>query len=290
MKPVNVKLSKPPQSSFKFKKIQLKALEFNWHYHPEYEIMFMVGSRGKRFIGDNISYYNEGDLFVIGPNLPHTWYSPPGVLGKRQYHEAILIQFRENFAGLNVKEVPELVSVQQLFSEAARGLQIRGETRRKVIQKILAMEKADGLERLINLLSILGILAKANKQDKHPLSSIEFTHPLQPKEQSRIDKVCTFINENYKKPLRLKDVASIANMSTTAFSRFFKKSTGKTFVNYVNELRIGWACKLLIETEMTVSEIAYEVGFNNLSNFNRRFYERHKMSPRRYRQEFSAKY
>ncbi len=290
MKPVNVKLSKPPQSSFKFKKIQLKSLEFNWHYHPEYEIMFMVGSRGKRFIGDNISYYNEGDLFVIGPNLPHTWYSPPGVLGKRQFHEAILIQFRENFAGLNVKEVPELMAVQQLFNEAARGLQIRGETRRKVIPKILAMEKSDGLERLINLLSILGILARAGKQDKQPLSSIEFTHPLQPKEQSRIDKVCTFINENYKKPLRLKDVASIANMSTTAFSRFFKKSTGKTFINYVNELRIGWACKLLIETEMTVAEIAYEVGFNNLSNFNRRFFERHRMSPRRYRQEFGAKY
>ncbi len=290
MKPVNVKLSKPPQSSFKFKKIQLKSLEFNWHYHPEYEIMFMVHSRGKRFIGDNIAYYEEGDLFMIGPNLPHTWYSPPGVLGKRRFHEAILIQFRENFAGLNIKEVPELVAVQQLLNDASRGLQITGKTHRKVSRKILEMEKADGLDRFIILLTILGMLAKAPREDKISLSGIEFTHPLQPKEQSRIDKVCTFINENYKEPLRLRDAASIANMSTTAFSRFFKKYTGKTFINYVNELRIGWACKLLIETEMTVAEIAYEVGFNNLSNFNRRFYERHKMSPRRYRQEFGARY
>ena len=136
----------------------------------------------------------------------------------------------------------------------------------------------------------MDLLGKADKSEKRELSSIEFNYPFQPNEQSRIDKVCTYINKNYKKPLRLEDVATIANMSSTAFSRFFKKSTGKTFVNYVNELRIGWACKLLIETEMTIAEICYEVGFNNLSNFNRRFYERHKMSPRRYRQEFGAKY
>ncbi|OPX35658.1 hypothetical protein B1H10_00780 [candidate division KSB1 bacterium 4484_188] len=102
--------------------------------------------------------------------------------------------------------------------------------------------------------------------------------------------MCTYINQNYKNTLRLEDAASMANMSTTAFSRFFKKSTGKTFVSYVNELRIGWACKLLIESEATIAEICYEVGFNNLSNFNRRFKERHKMSPRKYRRQFAVKF
>jgi len=99
MKPVNVKLTKPPQASFKYKKITLDSLLFNWHCHPEYEIMWMYGSKGKRFIGDSISYYNEGDLFFIGPYLPHTWYSTNGVMGKDRQHEAILIQFVENFAG-----------------------------------------------------------------------------------------------------------------------------------------------------------------------------------------------
>jgi len=290
MKPVNVKLSKPPQYSFKFKKIHLKSLEFNWHYHPEYEIMYMYQSRGKRFIGDNISYYSEGDLFFIGPYLPHTWYSPEGIMGSRKMHEAILVQFREDFAGLNVREVPELISVHQLFSKATRGLQFFGKTKKLIGQKLREMEKQDGLDRFLTLLKILDLLGKASKSERKELSSIEFTHRLQPIEQSRIDKVCTYINENYKKPLRLDEAASIANMSTTAFSRFFKKSTGKTFVSYVNELRIGWACKLLIESEMTIAEICYEVGFNNLSNFNRRFYERHKMSPRRYRQEFALKF
>jgi len=287
MKPVNVKLSKPPQASFKYKIIQLESLEFNWHCHPEYEIMFMFGSRGKRFIGDSISHYSEGDLFFIGPYLPHTWYSPTGMGARRKKSQAILIQFTENFAGLNIHEVPEMITLEHLFSNAARGIQFKGGIRDRVAKLIRNMERQEGLERLISLISILDQLGRADKGEREILSSIEFSRRLQPHDQTRIDRVCTFINENYNNQLRLKDAADIVNMSTTAFSRFFKKSTGKTFVNYVNALRIGWACKLLIESEMNIAEISYEVGFNNLSNFNRRFFERHKINPREYRHQFA---
>ena len=290
MKPVNIKLPRPPESSFKYKNILLESLEFNWHYHPEYEIMFMYQSKGKRFIGDSISYYKEGDLFFIGPNLPHTWYSPSVRRGNNHLHRAILIQFPENFAGLNVHEIPELNTVHKLFINASLGIQFFGETRKRVAVKILEMETADGVDRFILLLKILDLMGKADKTERAILSGVEFTHGFQPRDQSRIDKVCTYINQNYKNTLRLEDAASMANMSTTAFSRFFKKSTGKTFVSYVNELRIGWACKLLIESEATIAEICYEVGFNNLSNFNRRFKERHKMSPRKYRRQFAVKF
>jgi AraC-like DNA-binding protein len=290
MKPINVRLPKPPQSSFKYKRIVLPSLEFNWHCHPEYELMLMFKSRGKRFIGDSIDYYTEGDLFFMGPNLPHSWYSPAGVLGKNVHHEAILIQFVENFAGLDVREVPELNSINKLFSNATRGLQFFGETRAATSKKILAMETMEGLSRLTTLLEILDLLSKAGKENAKSLSGIEFTRGFYPGEQSRIDRVCRFINVNYHEKMRLEDAAAIVNMSATAFSRFFKKSTGKTFVNYVNELRVGQACKLLIESELSISEICYEVGFNNLSNFNRRFYERHRKSPRDYRQEFTVKF
>ncbi len=249
--------------------------------------MLMVNSRGKRFIGDSISYYREGDLFFIGPNLPHTWYSSRGKSAPA-CQEAVLIQFLENFASLNVREVPELASVQHLFGESTRGLQIHGQTRRAVSEKLLGMAAMSPVERLLTLISILDTLGRAAPGDKEVLSSVEFNSRFQPSEQSRIDRVCTFINRHYKEKLRLEDTAAIANMSVTAFSRFFKKSTGKTFVKYINELRIGQACKLLIESDLTIAEICYEVGFNNLSNFNRRFYERHHMSPRRYRQEFSV--
>ena len=289
MKPVNVKLTKPPQASFKYKKIALDSLIFNWHCHPEYEIMLMHGSKGKRFIGDSISYYNEGDLFFIGPYLPHTWYSTNGVMGKKRQHEAILIQFVENFAGLKIPEVPELYTVEQLFSQSVHGIQFFGKTREAVAQKIKDMETQEGLERLLSLIFILDRLGRAKKEEKEILSSIEFTRRLQPSDQSRIDRVCTYINENFKNELRLKDAAQIINMSVTAFSRFFKKSTGKTFISYVNAIRIGWACKLLIESDLNIAQISYEVGFNNLSNFNRRFHERHQLNPREYRHQFSVK-
>jgi len=210
-------------------------------------------------------------------------------MGKNRQHEAILIQFVENFAGLNIPEVPELYSLDQLFSQSAHGIQFSGKTREAVVQKIREMEFQNSLEKLLSLIFILDRLGRAKKEEKEILSSIEFTRRLQPNDQSRIDRVCTYINENYKNELRLKDAAEIINMSVTAFSRFFKKSTGKTFISYVNAIRIGWACKLLIESDMNVAQISYEVGFNNLSNFNRRFYERHQLNPREYRHQFAVK-
>lgn len=288
MKPVSVKLSTSPQSSFKYKKIRLEAFEFNWHCHPEYEIMVMVKSKGKRFVGDSIYYYEEGDLVFIGSNLPHTLYSPAGIMGEGVMHEAILIQFAENIAGLNIAAVPELNAVRQLFVDAGRGIKFRGKTCETVTKKMLKMARLGGLERLIELLRILDRLARADDYEREFLSSVEFNQCLDPSQQSRIDRVCTYLNRSYKHHLLLEDAAEIANMSVTAFSRFFKKSTGKTFVKYVNELRIGQACKLLIESDLTISEICYEVGFNNVSNFNRRFYERHNTSPSKYRKEFSV--
>ncbi|MFQ5584952.1 MAG: hypothetical protein ACE5GL_10995, partial [Calditrichia bacterium] len=231
MKPVNVKLPHPPQSSFKYKKIELESLDFNWHCHPEYEIMFMYHSRGKRFIGNNIDYYKEGDLFFIGANLPHTWYSAAGAMGKNRHHEAILVQFAENFAGLNVHKIPEFTTIHQLLSKASRGIQIFGKTKRIIAKKLVEMETLDGLGRFVSLITILDTLSKAIKTDKKILSSIEFNGFFNSYEQNRIDRVCTYINQHYRQKLSLEEAASRINMSTTAFSRFFKKSTGKTFVN-----------------------------------------------------------
>lgn len=289
MKPIPVKLSTPPQSSFKYKLIETEAFEFNWHCHPELEIMLMLDSKGKRFVGDNIYYYSEGDLVFVGSNLPHTLYSAAGTMGRNKKHRAILIQFERELAGLQISEAPELKTLDRLFDEAACGLRFHGKPRDLAAQKMQEMEHLHGFDRLLQLLAILNCLSHADDTEKELLSSVEFNNSLKPGHQSRIDQVCTYLNENYRYDLRLEDVAAIANMSVTAFSRFFKRSTGKTFVRYVNELRIGHACRLLIESEATISEICYAVGFNNVSNFNRRFSERHKMSPRQYRDEFALR-
>lgn len=286
MKPIVAKLSTSPQSSFKYKWIRLDAFEFNWHCHPEFELMLILKSKGKRFVGDNISYYQDGDLVFVGSNLPHTIYSPAETSGKQTKHEAILIQFIENFAGLRFADAPELKHIYRLFNRASCGIQIIGKTRAKIAKKMIRMNSLKGIDRLVQLMVILDLLGKADERDQKVLSSIEFAYNLQPNQQSRIDRVCTYINQHYKEELRLEEAATIAAMSTTAFCRFFKKSTGKTFVDYVNELRIGHACRLLIESEMTIAEICFEAGFNNVSNFNRRFSERFHISPREYRKEF----
>ncbi len=286
MKPIVAKLSTSPQSSFKYKWIKLDSFEFNWHCHPEFELMLMLRSTGKRFVGDSISYYREGDLVFVGSALPHTLYSPAQDGGHGQLHEAILIQFVEDFAGLCFSDAPELRHVHRVFRKASKGIQIRGKTRDIVARRMKEMSSLSGMDRLLNLLAILDTLGTADDSDLSVLSSLDFAHDLQPLQQSRIDSVCTYINQNYEQKLKLEDAAAIASMSTTAFCRFFKRSTGKTFVDYVNELRIGHACRLLIESELTISEICFEVGFNNVSNFNRRFLERHQMCPKHYRSEF----
>ncbi len=287
MKPLVAKLSISSQSSFKYKWIRLAGFDFNWHCHPEYELFLMLKSTGKRFVGDSISYYKDGDLIFLGSNLPHTVYSPMEAGRRKKLHEAIQIQFADNLAGLRFESTPELRSIHQLLNKSARGLQIFGETRDVVATKMIEMNSLEGMDRFVQLLIILDILGKADNNQIVTLSSIKFVHNLQANQRSRIDRVCTYINQYYKQNLRLEDVAATASMSTTAFCRFFKKSAGKTFVEYVNELRIGNACRLLIESEMTISEICFEVGFNNISNFNRRFLEYHSISPKEYRKEFT---
>ncbi len=250
--------------------------------------MLMTKSRGKRFVGDSISHYREGDLVFIGSNLPHTLYSPAGIMGTQVWHEAILIQFTENVAGLDVTTTPEFQTLRDLFTRSSRGLRFYRKTRELAARKIKEMAQVDGFERLLCLLSVLNLLGKAGPADREYLSSIEFNQSLKPTHISRIDRVCTHLNQDYRRRLRLEEAAALANMSVTAFSRFFKKSTGKTFVRYINELRVGQASKLLIESELSIAEICYQVGFNNVSNFNRRFRELQQMSPKEYRHEFVA--
>ncbi len=289
IKPLSVHLSNSAESSFKYKRIRTPAFTFNWHCHREFEIMFMLGSEGKFFIGDRVSYYRKNALFLLGSNLPHTWHAAEGRLGQGVPHQAILVQFAENFGGLNSREAPELRNVSRLLQLAMQGVQFAGRTRAAAGRLLEQMEHLDGVQRFVQLILLLDLLSKASPDEMQLLSNIEVSHRLQPRQQSRIDRVCKFLNEHYQKKLCLEDAARVANMSPTAFSRFFKRSTGRTFVQYVNQLRIGRACKLLIESDHSIAEICYEAGFHNISNFNRRFFECHNMSPLQYRKEFTSK-
>jgi AraC-like DNA-binding protein len=274
-----------PGQSFLVKERSDARFDFRWHYHPELELTWIVESAGMRFVGDGLARYGSGDLILLGANLPHTWQSDEG--SKLRRHRAVYAQFREDFLGGEILELPEMASVQKLFERAALGVRFTGKTVSEASARLEKLIAAGGVQRVARMLDLLGVLATA--RHTVALSSRAFSPTLRRGDQSRIDAVCRHINEHFTERLTQPDAARVAHLSVPAFSRFFKRSLGRTFTDYVNELRIGSACRALIETDKSVAEICYASGFENLSNFNRRFLALKKMSPREFRRRYEVK-
>jgi AraC-like DNA-binding protein len=249
---------------------------FYWHFHPEIELTLIVRSRGRRFVGDSIEPYEDGDLVLVGPNLPHTWSSDPARKGR---HEAVFCQFSREFL-----KSPELAGVGRLFDRSARGLRFTGRTQKSVARRLEGLDGVPGLRRLAGLLEILDELARST--ESRALSGRGYVPALRSGDAERIDRVCRFLNGRFTEGVTLAEAASVAHLSIPAFSRMFRRTTGRTLVAYLNELRTGLACRELMETGRAVSDIAYDSGFNNLSNFNRRFRSLKGLSPREYREAF----
>ncbi len=283
MKAYIQKVTTPPQSSFIYRAKAAARFAFGWHFHPEYELTLIERSSGQRYVGDSIEDYQSGDLVLLGPNLPHTWYSGPvrpGARGKSR-HRAIIVHFEASFLGERFFECPEMKPAGRLLRRSAQGLQFTGRTRDEATRRLVVMRSAHGLERLTELLRILDLLAAGGRA--RTLSSESFVPSLHRANQNRIDHVCKFVNEHYTESISQANVAGRIAMSPPVFSRFFKRTVGGTFVEYLAALRISHACRLLIESELSVVEISLRSGFNNLSNFNRRFLKLKRMSPRQYR-------
>lgn len=257
---------------------------FFWHVHPEVELTLIVRSRGRRFVGDSIEPYEDGDLVLLGSNLPHTWDSDPR---RRGPHEAVFCQFSESFLGSDFLRSPEMAPTRRLFDRAGRGLRFTGRTQRAVSRRMEGMDRLPGLARLAALLEVLDLLARS--RDVRPLSSRGFVPALRQGDAGRIDRVCRILNERCTGRITLAEAAAAAHLSVPAFSRFFRRRTGRTLVAYLNELRTGLACRELVESDRSISDIAFDSGFNNLSNFNRRFLELKGMSPRSFRRQFQSR-
>ena len=275
------KVSPGTAASFICRRRVDRRFGFAWHFHPEFELTCIVRSRGKRFVGDSIADYGDGDLVLLGPNLPHTWDSDPRSRGT---HEAVFCQFSGTFLGAEFFKAPELLPVRRLLERSSRGLRFTGRTQRAVAKRMEGLDGLQGPGRLLALLEILATLARS--RDARPLSSGGFAPPPRRADAARIDRVCRFLTEHYASRVPLAEAAKVAHLSAPAFCRFFKRRTGKTLVGYLTELRVGHACRELIETERTISGIAFDSGFNNLSNFNRRFRDLKGMSPRQFRGSF----
>lgn len=252
-----------------------------YHFHPEIDILLVLKNTGEFISGDHIGRMEPGTLFMNGPNVPHGLQPAEPDEGSWDRPALAVLQFSEATLGQQLLERDEMAAIRQLLTDASRGFEFHGQTRERAAEQILAMRDQDDLERFASFLLVLRTLA--NSTERTPLASAGYRPSLRQSQIDRVDRVVRFLQQHKTEQLTLKQVASVASLTPQAFCRFFKASVGKTFVSYLNELRIGEACRLLIETDLPVTEIALESGFPNLSNFNRRFREQKAMAPRDFR-------
>lgn len=252
----------------------------NWHFHPELELIFVHGGSGKRHIGKNVSYFNDGDLVLMGANLPHYGFTDR-LTGSRS---ETVVQFKEDFLGSGFFNIPEMNNIKKLMELSKKGLAFHGATKERIGKKIEGLSWVDHFDRLIGLLEILKELALTKEYEILNADGVALA--VDSKENERINTVYNYIRDNYKEHISLEDISDQVHMTVPAFCRYFKKNSRKTFTKFVNEYRIVHASKLLAETSMSITEVSFESGFNNFSHFNKRFKEFTGKSPSEYRKAF----
>jgi AraC-like DNA-binding protein len=261
-------------SSFHVIRYQVPYFQFKWHYHPEFELTYIVKGNGYRIVGNSYEPFADGDLVLLGCNLPHTW---SGKAVGDVYSDAIVIQFSSEFI-LPFLELNESLLIKKLLESSLRGINF--EPDEQLVSKIIELNETNGVDRILKLISILDILSK--KQIKF-IAPNTFHNVVSKKSEARINKVCLFIQNNYHNKIYLKEVADLIYLTESNFCKFFKKATGKTYSDYMNEIRINEACRLLIQSDKTISQISFECGFETLSYFNRVFLYKKGITPSVYR-------
>jgi AraC-like DNA-binding protein len=277
-------LEKLPVGHFSFncKQMVIPFLDYPWHYHPDYELTLIEKSEGTRFVGNHIERFKDGDLILLGPNLPHIWKNDEAYYEKNSLLRAhcTVIHFKDNSFGETFFQLPEMENVRRLLQKANRGIKVTGKTRDALSAEMIRLFNEKGIYRILELLSILEKIAVS--KDITQLSSPGFCNAHNETDSERMSCIYNYILQNYNKEISLDEIAEKVNMNTTSFCRYFKSRTKKTFTNLVNEIRIGQSCKILIEKDMSISQISFECGYNNLSYFNRQFKKYTGMNAKQY--------
>ncbi|GAA0879849.1 AraC family transcriptional regulator [Algoriphagus jejuensis] len=260
-----------------------------WHYHPELELHFIIKGQGIQYIGETVSGFSDGDLILLGENLPHSWRcSQEYFQGNPDVQaEAVVLHFSPNCLGKNFLELPEAQPIPILFEKAKKGLKISGETKEKISRLLDALLEAAQLDRLIYLLQILNILAES--QDIETISpGYSFSHLHNLSEMERLEKIYSYVMEHFRENITLVQMASIANLSVTSFCRYFKKMTNKSFFEFLIEVRISNVCRRILEDRLPLETISSEYGFQNVSSFYRHFKKVTGMTPHVYKKSIAT--
>ncbi len=286
MQAVIEKVSHPDNYSFSTEKINLPYFISNWHFHHSYEINLVLKGTGNAFIGDKIMAFGPGTLFLLGQGLPHVllndeqhYKKTPGLTAS-----SIVVKFNYNFLGGDFFSKPELYRINQLLRNSKQGISFHKKTMQTVQPLLNKLLTAKGFQRISLILSVLDSMSQS--KDRELIVSHGFQFNTSTRDCERIDKVYKYVMDNFTQAIALKNVANVANLSTTAFCRYFKSRTLKTFSQFLNEIRIGHACKLLIEKKLSTSEIAYVCGYNYPSNFHKQFKKLMHLTPLEYQKKY----
>jgi AraC-like DNA-binding protein len=282
MKPLLEKSIESLNQSFLVKKLQEPFFDPNWHFHPHYQLFTVIKGTGTRFIGDDIRHFEEGDTVFLGPNMPHLWRSDRNYFEKESQlqTEGIVVYFKEDFLGNDFFEKSEMYDIKTLLKKSERGLDITGKMGAEMVIDLNELLGLTGFEGISKLLNILHKLSVTN--DYQYISSTNYTNTHKISETERMRIVHEYVLKHFKENINLSTVSSLSNMTEAAFCRYFKSRTNKTFSDFVKEIRIGNACKMLQDENKSISQTCYESGYNTVSNFNNQFKSLKGISPKQY--------
>lgn len=278
MKPHLQKLPLDESTSFVARTYRTPDFEVGWHQHVECELILFTEGTGLSFIGNHVGEFETGDIYFLASNLPHTFQKREAA----SIASAVVVQFKEDFWGNELLLIPEAKAIKQLLIKATQGLKLKNYLKLQLAPLIKELEEAVGFKRIILLTTCLE--AMAQKRDWTALS----TQDISSNSDERIEKVIQFTIDNFKESIKLEQVAGIACMGVKSFCSYFKRCTKKTFIDFVNEVRVGYACNLLVDSNRSVLDICYDSGYNTIANFHKQFLKVKGLTPLQYRKSFSA--
>ena len=254
-----------------------------FHSHPEFELVYILESHGKRIIGNSVESFESGDMVFLGDDIPHVWLNDEifykGINSLKA--KAMVIYFSRDLFGNSFYELPEAQEVKKFLSQGVKGVSITGQTNAIIAKKMEKLLKKKGFEVVMGLIEILFLLSKS--KDLRYINDDCYVSVSDENKNDRLASVFQYVKSNYKEEISLDEISKIANLTPTSFCRMFKAKTKKPFVEYLNEIRVSNACKYLIETDLGISEIAYECGYKTASNFNKLFKKLIGTTPKEYR-------
>jgi len=286
MKPHRLTIASGLAQSFSARHDVAPNINSRWHYHDELELIYIKNGSGTQFIGDSIRQFNNGDVVLVGSNLPHFWQFDEQYFseGQPQPADVYVVHFAKEFWGNSFINLPENQELNRVIEQSTQGIQITGNSAGVVAQFIVKIVEANGAHKIINLMEAL--LEIARSKEVNHLVSLGFQSGFQETERDRIQSIYNYTILNYRKKIELAEIAGVAKISRNSFCKFFKSRTGRTYSLFTNEIRVGHACRLLIENRMNVKEICYECGFYNFASFHKCFKDITGKTPLQYQKSF----